>query len=808
MMNQKVVVIFFLVMLFLFKMPLYSQWELINSGTDEKLTSITFSNDINGVIVGYNGTVLHSTDSGQSWEGIDVGIDSRLLSVMFPSENIGYAVGKDYTVIKTIDSGLSWNSVNSRSEGQLNSVFFVDENIGYVVGDDGLIIKTIDGGLNWNSFDVGTDADLESITFINSNVGFIVGQHNIVLKTDDGGTNWNVVSLPGSNDNYDWSDIYFFESGTGYIQGFGYTYKTIDFGNTWSELDGAPHFIFEEIGYSEYNPNRKTVNSGVDWLLEVNPSDSEIKSMYFFNENHGLMVGYDGSIIKTTNGGGFHFLSHSPIGPDLIYQTNDQIHIEWQSDQLDNFTVDLNLYQEDTLVMNIASGVNTQNGFGEYMWNVPEISSTSVNYRIEIASNDEVLVPIEIDVTLLQEDDIAYYRHDLPSELSDVHVNYMQFYNDKLWFCGSYGTVAYSNDADFEQWTVVNTGIPEDEQLCWMDQVDTDIFIAGSYSGKIFRTINTGESWNLVFNDTTVTNFINYVKAFPETGEIIVQGDGVYDHSPMAFLYSDDFGLTWTNNNDFLLGASNPWKTVFLSINSGYTADSHLVYKTNDLGFSWTESNPSGTGNFIVTSLNFMNDDFGVAGGYNTISITRDGGDSWYVNNQNGSGYISFIDENTIRVGATLKKIDDFGMILSSKEFSHPNYYGRYSFIDSYGNGFICAGASLTATNGWFSSTILPTNSIGDNDEIISNKNLTLFQNYPNPFNPETVIHFSLQKAQGVKIFVYNIKGEKVMELVNRDFNAGIHRVNFDAKNLTSGQYFYKVETSNSVQVKKMLLLK
>jgi len=83
-----------------------------------------------------------------------------------------------------------------------------------------------------------------------------------------------------------------------------------------------------------------------------------------------------------------------------------------------------------------------------------------------------------------------------------------------------------------------------------------------------------------------------------------------------------------------------------------------------------------------------------------------------------------------------------------------------------------------------------------------------LEQNYPNPFNPSTKITYSIAKTERVKLAVYNILGTKVAELVNGTEGAGTHTVKFSAKNLSSGVYFYKLETGNTMLMKKMMLLK
>lgn len=87
-------------------------------------------------------------------------------------------------------------------------------------------------------------------------------------------------------------------------------------------------------------------------------------------------------------------------------------------------------------------------------------------------------------------------------------------------------------------------------------------------------------------------------------------------------------------------------------------------------------------------------------------------------------------------------------------------------------------------------------------------KGYALEQNYPNPFNPTTTINFSLAKPSNVKLTVYNILGQKVVTLVDKFMGAGVYSVEFNAKNLASGVYFYGIEAGDFKMYKKMILLK
>lgn len=92
-------------------------------------------------------------------------------------------------------------------------------------------------------------------------------------------------------------------------------------------------------------------------------------------------------------------------------------------------------------------------------------------------------------------------------------------------------------------------------------------------------------------------------------------------------------------------------------------------------------------------------------------------------------------------------------------------------------------------------------------DEILK-FDFTLYQNYPNPFNPNTKISYSVPEKSFVSIFVTDILGRKVVELLNEEKIRGNYTFSFDASNLSSGIYFYTLSAGNFLQTKKMILLK
>ena len=85
--------------------------------------------------------------------------------------------------------------------------------------------------------------------------------------------------------------------------------------------------------------------------------------------------------------------------------------------------------------------------------------------------------------------------------------------------------------------------------------------------------------------------------------------------------------------------------------------------------------------------------------------------------------------------------------------------------------------------------------------------------NYPNPFNPSTTISFAIPKSGSTKLTIYNIRGQKVIELVNKQFTPGYYNAVWNGRDsnnrgVSSGIYFAKLEHDNNVKVQKMVLMK
>ena len=108
----------------------------------------------------------------------------------------------------------------------------------------------------------------------------------------------------------------------------------------------------------------------------------------------------------------------------------------------------------------------------------------------------------------------------------------------------------------------------------------------------------------------------------------------------------------------------------------------------------------------------------------------------------------------------------------------------------------------------WVSKIWGKSTQVADYNNMSLPANFELLQNYPNPFNPSTTIKYALASSVKVTISVYNTLGQQIKQLLNENETAGYHVVTFNASELSSGVYFYRITAGNFVAIRKMILLK
>ncbi len=149
------------------------------------------------------------------------------------------------------------------------------------------------------------------------------------------------------------------------------------------------------------------------------------------------------------------------------------------------------------------------------------------------------------------------------------------------------------------------------------------------------------------------------------------------------------------------------------------------------------------------------------------------------------------------------------------------NFTIRRSTLDSIVSAFGLTGDSVQcawscssttgsdSVNGEVRVITIKANTVGisSTSSAIPNKYI-LYTNYPNPFNPITNITFDIPKSSFVLLKIYDVSGKELISLVNENLKAGSYNYQWDASNFTSGVYFYRIETNEFVQTKRMVLIK
>jgi hypothetical protein len=358
-------------------------------------------------------------------------------------------------------------------------------------------------------------------------------------------------------------------------------------------------------------------------------------------------------------------------------------------------------------------------------------------------------------------------------------------------FAGDIHNGVYRTNNNGDNWTQVNQGI-----FLIINCVvvrGTDLY-AGTAGGGVFLTTDNGISWNplsnycasqegfnsgisaLVVTDTTI--FIsnnNYVDLSTNNGESWTELDSVRSNTPIyaltildtnLFAGAGGSGAFRSSNNgsswipiDSGLTNDTVWALTSSSINVFAGTQNGLFLSTNE-GVSWTQVN-KGQSFSRVFAL--------TVSGENLYACTDAGA---YVSTDNGSSW-------TAEPG--LSKNDIIGLAASKN--------------------FLFAATSA----GVWKHQLLDTDVEGTNKLP---KHFSLQQNFPNPFNPSTVINYSVPNLSMVTIKVYDVLGREITTLVNEEKSAGNYIVQFNAGNLSSGIYFYRMKSGSFSQTKKFLLLK
>ena len=341
--------------------------------------------------------------------------------------------------------------------------------------------------------------------------------------------------------------------------------------------------------------------------------------------------------------------------------------------------------------------------------------------------------------------------------------------------------------------------------------------------GVVLRTTDGGDNWIRTELPQLVSlNSITYISS----NSIMISG--VRTDFTAVIYRSDDGGMNWFEccvySDLHLIGGINSLPSSGVIVVYGQYqpigSATPFVEATLDGGFSWYYNLLSQFNDYYLTKSKLVNE----SRWYITGTQTGQMGFVLFTDNAGGvpvelTSFTAAFSENEVDLNwTTASELNNLGFEVERKIENEE--WRTIGFVE--GKGTTTEIQNYTFMDDLFnvSSSILyyrlkqiDFDGSFEYSEVVEVEinllsEFSLSQNYPNPFNPTTTIGFSIPQKSNVTLKVFDVLGNKVHTLIDEDMEPGYHQVEFDAKDLTSGIYFYKLQTGTFVETKKMILLK
>jgi photosystem II stability/assembly factor-like uncharacterized protein len=777
-------------------------WQIVEQGNFEHLYSVYFKGDY-GWAVGLNGTILQNIDGlGTTWYFLgNSGTDKMLLSVFFFDQLNGWIVGQDQTILKTTDGGSHWDSMSPIGSDHYFSVYFTSLLNGWVAGATGsygIIINTTDGGTTWTNSLIPTSR-MNSIKFIDNNIGCVVGDDGRIYTTTNAGANWNLAI---SNTTSDLQDFYMNASGEGRAVGYdGTIIHTTDSGSNWN-VESSPTTLTLYGIEDDYAVGWAGIilHKGVNWEIDSEGFTNSLTGVDFADANNGWVVGVDGTIYHSTDGGNGWVKQNGGT-------TNDLLAVDFITPYA-GFAVG----KYGTILKAIQGGD---------IWIDKSISTNLHFHAVHRRFSGLAWVAGEFgniwkttdygDNWVLQHENTGYHLYSIHfvhknygwaagmsstilkttnggDDWIDVSPNNIEFFRSIYfidrnigWVVGVGGAIYSSTDGG-NNWTELLPKVTYETLNKVVFVNENDGWIVGD-AGTIFITTNGGANW---FQQDSPSNAYFTSASFPETGLGWICGwDGAILHTTdgggaIIFEVYENYNLNLSipdpgEVSDVIEVQISPEKLEELSL-SGITVliDSVIHPEVSDLAFLLIHDGITDT---LIAQSEIADSNIFYCNLTDASSIPLEEGESPYQGNFKPHNPLSVFNGMDPNGQWTLKVVDMVS--------------GNSGILQSWG-------LKLFFDN--------PTDVESDYSTIPNQ--FEVFQNFPNPFNPTTTIRWQLPEAGTLTLKIYDVLGREITTLVNEELSAGKHETVFDASQFSSGVYFYQLKAGDFIQTRKMILLK
>lgn len=791
-MKKLIVLVFSL----LFIQQVVAQWQMLNSPLATPEIKLVASHPEGYIFAITNqNEVFRKDTSGNQWNKISV-LDSTAYCISISPDGIiyigtkgGYFYSLDYGhnwIAKTILAPNNYDHYVSDIEFGINGYIYLSS---YAYGASGVWISS-DSGISWSKYTNGLDArSLVGLEIDSMSHMYVITAFGGIFKSIDNGINWELsfsiqttsYSLEIDNDN----NVY-----VGSSLGI---YKSSDSGNNWSQVyyqNGGISKLFVTDG------NIYALRGGYYGIIHSTDAGTNWENFglvgYLLNDidqvNNTIYVGTKQGLRETADFGNNWSLSFKY--DDTFVKVNDLL-----------------VLSNSKLLTSTNEGVFTSTDNGMY-WNQTRIIANTKyifkdNSNNLYALSDSIYKSIDFGETWTK-----FYNsmnHIFINDSNQIFVTYGD---------GSEGSVNVQRSTDQgNSWhyLLFNIGVWDISaktykitQLpsgsLYISYREWGVYHPGNYwvDNRYLRKYQSPYNWSTVIdgkivqdilvNDSTMylsTQDAGIFKSYDEGYTLIPMNTGLTSNDIRQIIKTPEDVLICLASNGVFRSLDNGNHWASLGINGLLSTAINSIYYYNGMLYASTNN---GIGVFIG-ELPVELSSFTASVNQNKVQL------NWETATE--------LNNNSFEVQRKLENADwiTIGFVQGNGTTTEPRSYTYFDEVSEFISNKIYYRLKQIDYNGNYE--------FSDEIEVITLPlEYSLSQNYPNPFNPITKIKYEIPENTNVTLEVFDVLGKLIKTLVNENKSAGRYEVEFNASELSSGLYLYKISAGGVEQTRKMLLLK